>query len=291
LRANPDDPRAHNHFRHHLFRRLLVGSLSYCEVNRMTFIDFNIHAVAPVPEHKARLIRDGITRNEYKQRFGLDEASERLFSRVESDRKLAERVASATKSVVKAKPPETREDLVTKQNKSLKVRVLSALRQNPEGLSSSKIAAMLEASPNVISNTLLHLCNYQLVRWEQPKKAGRFRLWFALTQKEKAFFDAPELWPSVSDIQSAVEKEFNIGPMAIVNQGRRPSVAQARFIAIVLCRDIKAMSYPDIGMRFGGRDHSTIMYAEKRGREMIASEPELAARVDRIREQFERGKK
>lgn len=257
----------------------------------MTFHDFNIKPIAPLPDYRARLIRDGITRQEYARRFGMDEASERVFSRVESDRKLAERVASATKAIPAPKPAETREDPITKQNKSLKVRVLSALRQNPEGLSSSKIAEMLQASPNVISNTLLHLCNYQLVRWEQPKKAGRFRLWFALTQKEKAFFDAPELWPSVSDIQGAVEKEFNLGSMAIVNQGRKPSVAQARFIAIVLCRDIKAMSYPNIGMRFGGRDHSTIMYAEKRGREMIASDPELAARVQRICQQFERGKK
>lgn len=259
----------------------------------MTFHDFNLKMPPQiVPPHRARLIQDGITRNEYARRFGMDEASERLFGQVESDRKLAERVALlAAKKPVPAKPIAPKEDPITKQNKSLKVRVLSALRQNPDGLSSSKIASMLQASPNVISNTLQHLCNYQLVRWEQPGKAFRYRTWFALTQKEKSFFNAPELWPSVGDIQSAVEKEFGLGAMAIVNQGRKPSVSQARFIAIVLCRDIKGMSYPDIGMRFGGRDHSTIMYAEKRGREIIAADPDLAARVHRIREQFERGQK
>lgn len=283
------DPPHHLHPNHHLLRNLLGRGLPCFAGADLTFHDFNIRPIAPVPSYRVRLIQEGITRQEYARRFGMDEASERIFGQVEGDRKLAEKMAA-----VMPKPAiviETREDPISKQNKSLKVRVLSALRQNPDGLSSSKIAEMLNASPNVISNTLLHLCNYQLVRWEAPKKSNRFRLWFAMTQKEKAFFDAPELWPSVTDIQGAVEKEFGLGTMAIVNQNRRPSVSQARFIAIVLCRDIKAMSYPDIGMRFGGRDHSTIMYAEKRGREIIANDPDLAARVSKIRDQFERGPK
>ena len=36
MRGGKNDPRAHNPFRHHLFRRLLVGRFSYCEVNRMS---------------------------------------------------------------------------------------------------------------------------------------------------------------------------------------------------------------------------------------------------------------
>ena len=65
----------------------------------MTFHDFNILVpVATVPSHKARLIQDGITRAEYRRRFGMDDASLALFAALEDNAKLLAKMDKAASS-------------------------------------------------------------------------------------------------------------------------------------------------------------------------------------------------
>ena len=44
----------------------------------------------------------------------------------------------------------------------------------------------------------------------------------------------------------------------------------ARQIAMYLCRELTDMSLPKIGQQFGGRDHTTVMHAERKIRELMA---------------------
>jgi chromosomal replication initiator protein len=49
-----------------------------------------------------------------------------------------------------------------------------------------------------------------------------------------------------------------------------------------LTRKITALSYPVIGERFGGKDHSTVINAEQRIQQLMGEEPELRATVESL---------
>lgn len=66
---------------------------------------------------------------------------------------------------------------------------------------------------------------------------------------------------SATDIIKRVSEITKIEEKEIVGSSRRMKIAEARQIAIYLCREIIGSSLVDIGMRFGGRDHTTILHA------------------------------
>ena len=66
----------------------------------------------------------------------------------------------------------------------------------------------------------------------------------------------PFLFPTLDDVA--------FGPL---NQGK--SRAQARQIAMYLCRELTSLSLPKIGQLFGNRDHTTVMYANKKISELM----------------------
>lgn len=56
-----------------------------------------------------------------------------------------------------------------------------------------------------------------------------------------------------------------VNPSEIVGHRRKASIVNARHVAIGLCRErLGYLSFPQIGRLFGGRDHTTVMYAAKR---------------------------
>ncbi len=66
---------------------------------------------------------------------------------------------------------------------------------------------------------------------------------------------------SAMDIIKRVSEATKVPEKDIVGSGRRRHLAEARQIAIYLCREILGSSLMDIGMQFGGRDHTTIMHS------------------------------
>jgi hypothetical protein len=89
----------------------LCGWAAFVGYNEM----MHYHHLATIPPEKARLIQNGITREEYRRRFGMDDASLAYFSRVESDRAFAERMAEFDKPAFK---PNTRKDRIMNLLKS-----------------------------------------------------------------------------------------------------------------------------------------------------------------------------
>lgn len=61
-----------------------------------------------------------------------------------------------------------------------------------------------------------------------------------------------------------------LGLGTIRGRNRSRSVTRARHVAMYLCRRHCAMSYPEIGKFFGGRDHSTVMSAVGKMRKVMA---------------------
>ncbi len=62
-------------------------------------------------------------------------------------------------------------------------------------------------------------------------------------------------------IQQVVSKYFNIGEKDITSSKRSNDIAYPRQIAMFLCREISDLSYKQIGLDFGKRDHTTVMHA------------------------------
>ncbi len=69
---------------------------------------------------------------------------------------------------------------------------------------------------------------------------------------------------TVEQIQKVVAEHFNLKPADLKSSKRLKNFVQARQIAIWLCRDMTNLSYPDIGSKFGGKDHSTVIHAVKK---------------------------
>ena len=269
----------------------------------MTFIDFNIQAVAPVPEHKARLIRDGITRQEYRSRFGMDEASERMFSRVESDRKLAERVASAEQKPAPAPkpvlPPVPAFTGYKPNETSYKARVLAQLAHDAIPLTARQISERMGIEIRQVQRALSTLVLVNKVRSFKIEGSQNYTKAYQIIKKvEVVKKEAPisGLYPTVKDIQAEVAEEFGITLTGLFSQNRSQRFAFARFAAIYLCRELKPnMSYPDLSDRFGYRDHTSIMNADRRARKFMTERPDFGDKVRnvwaRINEKTARGKK
>jgi chromosomal replication initiator protein len=66
----------------------------------------------------------------------------------------------------------------------------------------------------------------------------------------------------VSDILHAVSRHFGIRLQELLGRKRTRSISYPRHIAIYLARRLTPLSLEEIGMHFGGRDHSTILHAE-----------------------------
>ena len=65
-------------------------------------------------------------------------------------------------------------------------------------------------------------------------------------------------------IQETVAKYFSIDKKDLAGEKRSNDIAFPRQIAMYLCREVANMSFPQIGIDFGKRDHSTVMHAYKK---------------------------
>ena len=65
-------------------------------------------------------------------------------------------------------------------------------------------------------------------------------------------------------IQETVAKYFSIDKKELAGDKRSNNIAFPRQIAMYLCREVANMSFPQIGIDFGNRDHSTVMHAHKK---------------------------
>ena len=57
----------------------------------------------------------------------------------------------------------------------------------------------------------------------------------------------------------------------MLSSTRRKDIVQARHIAIFLCKRLTTLSMPDMGRRFGGRDHTTILHAIRKVEQSLSN--------------------
>lgn len=88
---------------------------------------------------------------------------------------------------------------------------------------------------------------------------------------------------TVELVQKTVADYFNLKVADLKSDKRLKTFVMARQIAVWLCRDMTNSSYPDIGHKFGGRDHSTVIHASKKIEKQMNEDQELAAKINEIK--------
>lgn len=92
--------------------------------------------------------------------------------------------------------------------------------------------------------------------------------------------------PTVKEIKLCVAHHFKLSPRDLESPRRFAKIVQPRQIAFYLARKLTTKSFPDIGRRFGGKDHTTILHACKMIERRMEKDPKLAETVRCLEEQL-----
>jgi chromosomal replication initiator protein len=85
---------------------------------------------------------------------------------------------------------------------------------------------------------------------------------------------------TVEDIQRVVANHYNVKMSDMHSARRSVSIARPRQVAMYLSKQLTSKSLPEIGRKFGGKDHTTVMHAIKRIEEMRGNDAEMQEDLD-----------
>jgi len=108
-----------------------------------------------------------------------------------------------------------------------------------------------------------------------------------LTLEETQAFLGPHLRGgekrvTVDDIQKATSDHFGLKQADLISERRTRSVARPRQAAMWLAKQLTTRSLPDIGRRFGGRDHTTVLHAVRRIEALRQTDTQLARDLEAL---------
>jgi chromosomal replication initiator protein len=92
---------------------------------------------------------------------------------------------------------------------------------------------------------------------------------------------------TIEDIQRRVADHYNIRLADMSSPRRARAVARPRQIAMYLAKQLTTRSLPEIGRKFGGRDHTTVMHAVRKVEELRGSDQAIQEDLDRLRRSLE----
>jgi len=92
--------------------------------------------------------------------------------------------------------------------------------------------------------------------------------------------------PTMEEIAQAVARWYGVRPEQLKAKGRAKEVVLPRQLAMYLIRERLSASLPEIGQFFGGRDHTTVLYAVQKVEKKLKEDPKLKAAAEEIMEQL-----
>ncbi|MFJ9644405.1 chromosomal replication initiator protein DnaA [Streptomyces sp. NPDC004244] len=98
---------------------------------------------------------------------------------------------------------------------------------------------------------------------------------------------APEI--TASDIMAATADYFGLTVDDLCGSSRSRVLVTARQIAMYLCRELTDLSLPKIGAQFGGRDHTTVMHADRKIRALMAERRSIYNQVTELTNRIKNG--
>ena len=88
---------------------------------------------------------------------------------------------------------------------------------------------------------------------------------------------------AVADVVDKVARYFDIDPASIYEKTRRKEVVKPRQLIMYILREDFAVSYPAIGQKLGGRDHTTVIHSCEKIRNDLKGNPELEEEITQVR--------
>ena len=92
---------------------------------------------------------------------------------------------------------------------------------------------------------------------------------------------------TIEEIQRKVAEHYNVRLSDLVGPKRVRTIARPRQVAMYLAKSLTTRSLPEIGRRFGGRDHTTIMHGIRKIEELKGADSQLAEDIDLLRRLLE----
>ena len=86
----------------------------------------------------------------------------------------------------------------------------------------------------------------------------------------------------ISDIKAAVAHYYKLRVSALISKRRTRNISFPRHVAMFLCRKHTTASYPQIGMSFGGRDHSSVVHSANVVRKKLTEDGNVVDDIKKI---------
>ena len=87
----------------------------------------------------------------------------------------------------------------------------------------------------------------------------------------------------IEDIQRIVARQYNVSRADLPSSRRTANVVRPRQIAMYLAKALTLRSLPEIGRRFGGRDHTTVLHAVRKIETLASNDSALAEEIELLK--------
>ena len=99
----------------------------------------------------------------------------------------------------------------------------------------------------------------------------------------RGIYDDAARYVDIRQIQKYVSEYYKLKVNDLKSKSRSKNVVLPRHVAIYLCKEFTSSSLPEIGKAFGGRDHTTVMYAVSKIRNEIEVNTQLYNEIREIK--------
>jgi chromosomal replication initiator protein len=91
----------------------------------------------------------------------------------------------------------------------------------------------------------------------------------------------------IEDIQRIVARQYNVSRADLLSSRRTANVVRPRQVAMYLAKTLTLRSLPEIGRRFGGRDHTTVLHAVRKIEGLVGNDAMLADEIEVLKRQLQ----
>jgi chromosomal replication initiator protein len=91
----------------------------------------------------------------------------------------------------------------------------------------------------------------------------------------------------IEDIQRIVARQYNVSRSDLLSSRRTANVVRPRQVAMYLAKTLTLRSLPEIGRRFGGRDHTTVLHAVRKIEGLVGNDAMLADEIEVLKRQLQ----
>jgi chromosomal replication initiator protein len=91
----------------------------------------------------------------------------------------------------------------------------------------------------------------------------------------------------IEDIQRVVARQYNVSRSDLLSSRRTANVVRPRQVAMYLAKVLTLRSLPEIGRRFGGRDHTTVLHAVRKIENLVGNDSALAEEIEALKRQLQ----